>query len=219
MKALIFDLDGLIIDTEMPDFISWQEVYQQHGQELPLPLWASIVGGTGASDFDPNDYLEELLGQPIDREAIWIERRRSYMQHLESQPVLPGVLEYLTAAQAQGLKLGVASSSPESWVHGHLSRLGLIEYFDVICTADDVEHTKPDPRLFLMTAEKLGAKADEVIVLEDSPNGVLAANRAGMFVVAVPNDLTCQLPLDHADLVLESLADLPLADLLRKAAG
>ena len=173
MKALIFDFDGLILDTEMPDYISWQNVYQDHGVELPLEKWVSIVGGTGESDFDPYDYLEELVGEKVDREGIWIKRRKSDLELIESQPILPGVEDYLAEASEMGLKLGIASSSPENWVVGHLTRLGLVDNFDAICTADDVEQTKPAPDLFLLAAEKLGVSPENTIVFEDSRNGVV----------------------------------------------
>jgi beta-phosphoglucomutase-like phosphatase (HAD superfamily) len=101
-------------------------------------------------------------------------------------------------------------------VIGHLTRLGLVEKFDAICTADDVEKTKPDPALFLLTAEKLEVAPDEVIVFEDSPNGVLGAKRAGMFVVAVPNPLTAQLDLGHADLIFGSLGEISLEELIAR---
>lgn len=216
MRALIFDFDGLILDTEVPDYISWQEVYRSYGVELPLEKWTSIVGGTAESNFEPHEYLETLLGTNVDREQIWVNRRKSYLTHLESETVLPGVIDYLEDAQKLGLKLAVASSSPANWVCGHLSRLELTGYFDVICTADDVEATKPNPALFLLAAEKTGAQPNEVIVFEDSYNGVLAAKRAGMTVVAVPNQLTAGLDLSMADLKLASLADLSLENLLAK---
>ena len=216
IKALIFDFDGLILDTEMPDYISWQEVYREHGVELPLEKWLSIVGGNAASDFDPYDHLEELTGSSVDRDAIWIKRRQRDLEHLEKQPILPGVEAYLADAKELGLGLGIASSSPESWVAGHLTRLGLLENFDVICTADDVEKTKPDPALFLLAAARLAVETGEAIVFEDSPNGVLAANRAGIFAVAVPNPLTAQSSFEHADMQLKSLADLPLKELIQK---
>lgn len=217
MKALIFDFDGLILDTEMPDFQSWQNVYRERGVELPLEKWGSIVGGNAASDFDPYDYLEELTGQEVDRDAIWFKRRKDYLDNLETQPILPGVQSYLDDAKKIGLKLGVGSSSPESWVVGHLTRLGLVDYFGIICTADDVEKTKPDPELFLAVLNKLDVSADQAIVFEDSPNGVLAAKRAGIYCVCVPNPLTSQLSMQNADLTLNSLEDLSLAALLEKA--
>lgn len=214
IRGLIFDLDGLIVDTETPDYEAWQQVYHDHGVELPLEKWAGIIGGTGESDFDPCDYLEELVEMPIDREGIWIQRRKYYVERLDSQDSLPGVCEVLDAAQHMALKLAVASSSPENWVVGHLRRLGILERFDCICTADDVEKTKPDPALFLAAAHDLSLSPEEVIVFEDSPNGVLAAKRAGMFVVAVPNPITRQLDLSAADLWLESLKDVQLEKLL-----
>ncbi|MEJ2511732.1 MAG: HAD-IA family hydrolase, partial [Anaerolineales bacterium] len=126
------------------------------------------------------------------------------------------VQELLDDAKRRGMKLAVASSSPENWVTGHLTRLGLIDYFDAIITADDVEVTKPDPALFLLAAEKLGVKRDEVIVLEDSGNGVKGAKRAGMVVVAVPNEVTRHMDLSEADLYLESLEEISLDALLER---
>ncbi|TAK14603.1 MAG: HAD family hydrolase [Anaerolineae bacterium] len=218
MRALIFDLDGLIVDTETPDYEAWQQVYHDHGQDLPLEKWASIVGGTGASDFDPCDYLEEQAGGPVDREAIWIRRRKYYVERLDSQDCLPGVCDLIANAELMGLKMAVASSSPENWVVGHLRRLAILEKFACICTADDVEKTKPDPALFLAAAHDLDVSNTEAIVFEDSPNGVLAANRAGMYVVAVPNAVTRQLDLSHANEVMESLVGLDLDALMARAA-
>lgn len=217
MEALIFDFDGLILDTEMPDYHSWQLVYQSYGVELPFELWASIIGGAAESDFDPNVHLETLIGEPIDREQVWITRRKDYLDHLEQQPILPGVEDYLNRAKRLGLKLAVASSSPQSWVTGHLTRIGLLDFFEQIVTADDVEHTKPNPALFLIAAERLGAAPEQTIVFEDSRNGVLAGKRAGMYVVAVPNPLTAHMNLNDADLQLGSLAEISLEALLEQA--
>ncbi len=130
---------------------------------------------------------------------------------------MPGVKALLDAGKLNGLKLAVASSSPENWVSGHLTRLELSEYFDAIVTADDVEETKPNPALFLLAAEKLGVRPNEAIVLEDSPNGVNGAKRAQMFVVAVPNSVTAGADLSAADLLLSSLDEITLDDLLAKA--
>lgn len=214
IQALIFDFDGLILDTEMPDYKSWQSVYAQYGQVLPVEMWGQIVGGTGASDFDPHTYLEEISGKSLDREQIWISRRKAYLDSVAEQPVLPGVLDYLEGAKRLGLRLGLASSSPENWVHGHLNRLCLLDRFEVIKTADDVAHTKPDPELFVAVLAALGVDASAAVVFEDSTNGIAAAKAAGIYSVAVPNPLTAQLPMQGADLRLDSLADLSLDELL-----
>ena len=218
MKALIFDFDGLILDTETPDYLSWQEVYQDYGLDLPLELWLTAVGGDSDTDFEPHAYLESNLNAKVDREQIWVRRRKSYLDHLEGQPILPGVEAMLNSGRESGLKLAVASSSPENWVLGHLARLGLRDKFDVIVTADDVEVIKPNPALFLLAAEKMDVSPEEVIVFEDSKNGVVGAKRAGMFIVAVPNEITRHSDLSAADLVLASLAEINLDQILNEAA-
>jgi len=218
IRAVIFDFDGLILDTEVPDFQSWQEVYQEHGCHLPFSTWATCIGSS-AELFNPYDYLEEQLGHAVEREKVRSKRRRRYLEMVEAQPILPGVRDYINDAKRLSLKLAVASSATRDWVTGNLSRLSLIEYFDSIRCASDVRQVKPDPELYHSTLEALSIGADEGIVLEDSPNGILAAKRAGLFCVAVPNALTRQLPLDSADLRLDSLADLPLEKLLLYVQG
>lgn len=212
IRALIFDFDGLILDTEVPEFQSWQEIYTAHGCTLPFPLWAQAIGTTNA--FDPHAHLEAQLGRTLDRHAVHQQRRQRCDALIATQPVLPGVHDYITAAQQRGLHLGVASSSSRAWVHGHLQRLALQHHFPCVKCRDDVGRSKPDPALYEAVLTTLGLRPDEAIALEDSPNGVLAAKRAGLFCVAVPNALTSQLPLDHADLQIPSLAALSLTAML-----
>jgi HAD superfamily hydrolase (TIGR01509 family) len=217
IRGLIFDFDGLILDTEGPVYQSWVELYREFGEILPFDLWASIIGTSDYEHFDPFDMLEKKTGRSLDRPAL---RQRRYNRELEmtnSQPILPGVSEKLAEAKDMGLKLGVASSSSHNWVGGHLERLGLIQFFEVIHTSDDVERTKPDPTLFRLALSSLGLQSQEAIVFEDSPNGVTAAKTAGIFTVAVPNPLTRSLSLDHADLRLVSLDDLSLAEIIHTA--
>jgi HAD superfamily hydrolase (TIGR01509 family) len=213
LHAIIFDLDGLIVDTETPDFKTWQDVYRAHGHDLPLEKWGQIIGGTGASHFDPQSYLEELCGEKLNSEDIWIERRKAYVELLDQTDCLPGVCELAHAASAAGLCLAVASSSPENWVTGHLTRLGIIEHFSVVVTADDVEKTKPDPALFNLAIERLCVEKHQALILEDSPNGIAAARAAGVTVVVVPNPVTAQMDLSAADHHLKSLADVTLEQL------
>jgi len=213
IRALIFDFDGLILDTEVPEFQAWQEIYQLHACHLPLATWATCIG-TSSEAFDPYAYLETQCGRTVDREAVRVQCRQRRDELLAAQPALPGVQEYLAAASRLGLQLGVASSSSRAWVTGHLTRLGLITHFTSIQCADDVQRTKPDPASYQAVLQALQLRPEQAIALEDSPNGILAAKRAGLFCVAVPNALTRQLALDHADLCLTSLADWPLARLL-----
>ena len=218
IKGLIFDFDGLILDTELPVFQTWQEIYQSYGCYLPLSSWAMNIG-VGADVFDPYEDLERQLGRPVDREQIRALRRRRQVKRIEAQPVLPGVREYIAEAKGLGLGIGLASSSSRDWVVGHLTRLGLEQQFDSIKCSDDVQLTKPDPELYLANLDSLGIQADEAVALEDSPNGIASAKAAGIFCVTVPNFLTSQLPLNDADLRLASLAEISLGDLLRKVAA
>ena len=119
-------------------------------------------------------------------------------------------------ARRLGLGLGVASSSDRRWVEGHLERLGLHAHFDVIRCADDVPRVKPDPALYRAVLDAMGVRPEEAVALEDSPNGVLAAKRAGLACVAVPNPLTARLDLSAADLRVASLAELSLPELLTR---
>lgn len=136
-----------------------------------------------------------------------------------AQKLLPGVVEHLEAAKSIGLKLGVASSSTRDWVRGHLARLGILERFDCLRCRDDVANAKPDPDLYIAVLECLGVLASEAIAVEDSPNGVMAAKRAGLRCVAIPNSITARLDLGQADVLLGSLADVTLAELLRRVAA
>ncbi|MEW6300050.1 MAG: HAD-IA family hydrolase [Thermodesulfobacteriota bacterium] len=214
MQGLIFDFDGLIVDTEWPAFQTWQEVYQAYGCSLSLSVYAACIGSPGA--FDPHAHLEARIGRVLDREHIRLQRRQRYVELTGSQALLPGVEGYITEAKRLGLKLGVASSSSREWVVGHLVRFGLHEYFDCVTCRDDATAVKPDPELYRLALAALELPAAQVIALEDSPNGVLAARRAGIFCVAVPNTITCRLSLAHADMCVPSLAEVPLEQLLAR---
>ena len=218
IRALVFDFDGLILETEGPIFISWQELYASYGFPLPFEVWATTIGSAEA-EFDPARELERLVGQSLDWTAIEPARQRRELALISEQPLLPGVEQTLQEARRMGLKLGLASSSTCKWVNGHLRERGLRPYFEVVRAADDVRLTKPDPELYLAVLSALGVCGAEAVALEDSPNGIRAAKAAGMTCVAVPNHLTRQLALDEADLRLESLAEMSLESLLEKVDG
>ena len=216
IQGLIFDFDGLMVDTESPAYDSWLEIYREYGCTLPLSLWSAVLGGSGA-EFDPCAYLAEQTGQSLDADALRARRWQRKLELCAGQALLPGVSDYLAAAKRLDLKLGVASSSSRRWVVGHLDRLGVTPAFDAIITADDVTRVKPDPEIYRAAVAALDLRPEQAIALEDAPNGLLAAKRAGLICVAVPNPLTGQLPLDYADLRVASLADVPLERLLAMA--
>lgn len=213
IRALVFDFDGLILDTEGPIYQSWQEVYQANGQDLPVADWVKTIG-TWDNYFDPYVDLENRLGHAPDWSTIEPQRRQRENSLVQQQSILPGVVEYIDDAHRLGLKVGVASSSDRKWVLGHLQRLGLIARMDCIRVREDVARTKPDPGLFLSAAACLGVQPGEAIAFEDSHHGVVAARKAGMFIVAVPHGLTAHLPFTEADLRLHSLASLSLEELI-----
>ena len=217
IRAIVFDFDGLILDTEEPVYRSWLEVYEAHGETLPFERWVQIVGSTTA-EFHPQRHLEERLGRPLSQEVVdgRIGRRT---EMILAQQVLPGILQYIDDASALGLKLGVASSSTRDWVSGHLERLGILGRFDCVRCRDDVNSAKPAPDLYIAVLDCLGVSPSEAFAIEDSPNGVIAAKQAGMLCVAIPNSITARLDLSQADLVLRSLSDLSLHDLLQRLDG
>lgn len=213
IRGLIFDFDGLILDTEMPDFASWQEMFAEHGVELPREMWSPLIGHAVAS-FDIYEYLERQSGRTINREEVRARRRARLLEMIEAQAILPGVEEWIRAAKARGLRVGLASAADGPWVTGHLERLGLHVHFDTVKTRDDVAVGKPDPAVYRAALDALGLAAADAVAFEDSMNGIAAAKGAGLFCVAIPNAMTHDLDLSAADLRVESLAHLSLDELL-----
>jgi HAD superfamily hydrolase (TIGR01509 family) len=216
IQALIFDFDGLILDTETPEVQIWQDLYSRYGQEFPLDEWVRTVVGSTVANLDPVVQLEKLTGTQLDRQAMHEQVHRTRMDLQASLPPLPGVANYLDSARRLGLRLAVASSSPHAWVDAYLKRLGFFDLFDAVICREDASRLKPAPDLFLAALSALHLRADQALALEDSPNGVRAAQAAGLRVIGVPNSITARLGPLPADLALSSLGDLPLPDVLAR---
>jgi len=211
VRAFLFDFDGLILDTEFAARAGWERLYREHGHELPTDLWATLVGTTHAP-WDP-------MGEPLERDALNERRYAHEIALIEAEELRPGIAEYLAAARQHGLRRAIVSSSNRAWVDMHLERLEEDAGWDAICTADrDPARAKPRPVLYLEALELLDVAAREAVAFEDSPNGVLAAKAAGVFCVAIPNEVTRDLGLAEAgaDIVLDSLAELPPEALFRR---
>jgi HAD superfamily hydrolase (TIGR01509 family) len=217
IKALVFDFDGLIVDTEVPIFRAWQRIYREHGQELPLDRWLTIIG-TASGPFDPVIDLAEKTGTKLEGPELKALEVLYYQEATALQQLLPGVIDYLVQGRKLGLKTAVASSSTRKWVMDHLNRFGIGGHFDAIVCREDVKRTKPDPDLYLAALQRLDVSPAEAIAFEDSTNGVLAAKAAGLFCVVVPNLLTVDLDLTEADLRLLSLDAMPLRDVIEASA-
>ncbi len=213
IKGVIFDFDGLIIDTESAWFEAIGEIYHEHGSYLPLETWVKCIG-TSHDAFDPYMHLAETAGIPVNIEEI---KKAALIKHdviMQQRVLRPGVVDYLNAAQQLGLRIGVASSSHLAWVHRFMDKFGITEYFSCIRTADFVQKVKPDPELYLQALAALELKPEETIGFEDSPNGALAAHTAGLHVVIVPNSMTEGLTFGPHKLRLNSMAEKSLEEVI-----
>jgi len=211
--ALVFDFDGLIIDTEVVHHRTVDETFRAHGVELDYALWQSFIGRIDHPHWTV--LLEEQLGRPVDRAALVDERQQRYRSEVEMLPILDGVLELIDEARAAAVPMAVASSSSADWVVPHLHRLELFDRFVAVCTGDEVAAGKPSPDVYLLAVERLGVPAADSIAIEDSPTGCRAARTAGIAVVAVPSTITIGLDFDVADVVVTSATELDLAVLGR----
>jgi len=211
LKAIFFDFDGLMVDTESHEYHAWKRIFEVHGAHLPIEDW-SICIGTMDHNFDPVGFLCEATRRQFDRTALIEEHRTEYHRGAFSAPLMAGVAELLEEAGRMGLKRVIVSSSNLAWVSRHLQSRNLFELFDLIQTSDDVKKTKPDPELYLRALEKLKLKPEEAIVFEDSAFGIDSAKAAGLHSIAVPNAMTRHFPFANADRVLSSLSEFTLSE-------
>jgi HAD superfamily hydrolase (TIGR01509 family) len=214
IEALVFDFDGLILDTEGPVFQAWREAFEAHGCSLTMADWALEVGTSGAIDLVA--VLQDRAGGRVDIDEMHTRRRSRRDELLAVETVRGGVTEWLDRAEVLGMAVAIASSSPDEWVSTHLDRLGLRGRFAAIVCCGDGIAGKPEPDTYLAATAAIGVDPAHALALEDSPHGITAAQRAGMRCVAVPNAITAQLDISHADLVLESLEIASLDEILAR---
>jgi len=205
LRALIFDFDGTVLDTETPEVEAWRAIFRSHGLEYPDDYWMHAIG-RGADEIDktPVQLLSELAEVEVSRANVLQEYERLRMSAIDASECRPGIRDLISQAMAAGLGLGIASSSHHAWVDRLLSRQGLFDSFSVIACADDVPRAKPFPDLYLSACEQPGVDPADAAAIEDSPNGIRAARSAGLRVVAIPNPCTVQMDLSEADIVLDS---------------
>jgi HAD superfamily hydrolase (TIGR01509 family) len=213
LGAILLDFDGLILDTETPLYISWQEVCEAHSVPMDHAWWARLLT-TKADPPEAYDFLAKHSPLAFDREQVRKARSARELQLIAGQSLLPGVADLISQAKALSLRVGIASNSERAWVTGHLARLGLLAAIDQIKCCDDVLHPKPSPDPYLSVLKALGVSAGQAIAFEDSPAGVAAAKAAGVFCVAVPNGVTRNLDFPGVDLVVPSLDGVCLQELI-----
>ena len=213
-RAIIFDFDGVLVDTEWAIFSSWVELFAREGQLLTIRDYAPCLGA-GYSHWNPASFLEQLTGKSYDWERENAARQARIEAELSHAPLMPGADELLQWCTAHHIRLTVASSSSRRWVAGWLDKLGASHFFPRIFCRTDGYEVKPNPALFLAARDFLDVPAEECLVVEDSENGIAAAKNAGIPCVAIPNRLTALCNLSAADAHMPSLH--ALADHLRLA--
>lgn len=206
-RGIIFDFDGVLVDTEWAIFSSWVELFAREGQSLSIHDYAPCLGA-GYSHWDPARFLEQLTGRSYDWPAENAARQARIETELSHSKLMPGATELLEWCREQGIALTVASSSSRRWVGGWLERLGAMHFFPRIFCRTDGYAVKPDPALFLAAQQHLALPAEQCLIIEDSENGIRAARHAGIPCVAIPNRLTALCDLSAADFHADSLADL-----------
>ena len=214
IRALVFDFDGTILDTETPEFRHWEALYARHGRTLSLSEWQQGIGTWDA--FDPWAGLPEAV--QAQRERVHAELQTQVHADLKDADLRPGVRDVLEQARAAGLRLALCTSSSHAWVDPWLAQHGLGEFFEAEATRDDVARVKPDPELYVLACQRLGLPPAECLAVEDSYNGASAAAAAGMQVLVVPNDVTATQPFLSGWARLEGFSG-GLAAVLRAAEG
>jgi len=204
LRAIFFDFDGLMLDTEYACFAGWQAVFQGQGSEYRLEEFQQIVG----TDQNPRALLEERAGRKLDWDTIENERREIETKFGLDLEIKPGVLELLKEARSNNWICAVVSSSPYYWIKSNLDRCDAMHYFDGFICRGDAPKAKPSPDLYLEALRQFNLGGDETVALEDSHNGSLASKRAGIWSVAIPNDITRAMDFSHCDLITESVEDL-----------
>jgi len=209
-KAVFFDFDGLIVDTEWSIYSSWLKVYHAYGHDLPLGTYNQCLG-SGYSHWDPGKHLEGLINETLDWQTIHLQRQNEIDADLSHAGALPGVESLINHFRSLNIPLAVASSSSHRWVDYWLKKLGLFEHFSCVVCRDDGYAVKPDPALYLAAIARLQVEPSQCLAFEDSANGSLAALRAGLNVFAVPNRVTRHAEFDPAVRILGSMEDFPRA--------
>lgn len=204
---MIFDFDGLILDTETPELQSWESIFNKYQEDFPFDLYKECVGSCNADDLLTDYLFNNTDVSPLLKSEIIEIAHRTTGDQIKKNKVLPGILDFLNYGRENNMSIGLASSSNSEWIDMHVDNLGIRAYFDSILTSDFVKQTKPNPEVYLLSLSNLGINNSEAVVFEDSFNGVSAAKAAQIFTVAIPNIVTKNFSFDDADIVLDSLAD------------
>lgn len=208
LRALIFDFDGLILDTESALIRSYWDVHNAHDVVFDETLFIRAVGQVDFK-FDP----WAAFGPNAVHAKLEAQRQHTKKGRLEQLTPLPGVVALLDEARAGGLPVAIASNSEHTWVEPHLARLGLLERFTFVACREDAPSPKPEPDLYKLILNQFGLRGHEAAAFEDSHTGSIAAKRAGLFTIAAPGPSTQHHDFAHVDLRVNSLAEITLTNL------
>ena len=205
----IFDMDGTLFDTEPISYTAWQAVCRPRGYEIPEMLFRSVIGMDNRRIIQ---LFSEFFGKDFPYEEIWKEKTAYQLEYYHTHPVpcKPGLMQCLEFAKTQGIQCAVASSSPRSQIEYLLEKANIASYFQIVQSGEDVVHGKPAPDIFLLVCQQAGVAPLNALVLEDSQNGILAADAAHIPSIWIP-DLVQIAPevQQKAWRICHSLADVP----------
>lgn len=207
IKAVFFDFDGILVDTEWAIYQAWLKCFSLENQPLPLEIYTRCIGSDFAT-WSPKTHLEELTGKTFDWDALDASRQNEIVAELAEEGAMPGVTEVLDLLRERGIPLAVVSSSSHFWVDGWLNKLGIFSYFDHVVCRGDAPRIKPAPDLWIEAARRFSLDPAQCLAIEDSRNGLVSAKEASLQVWAVPNRVTQCLDFSEADRVLGSLTEM-----------
>lgn len=206
-SAVLFDFDGVLVDTEWAIYQAWLRTFQTHGHDLPLDIYTRCIGSDFAT-WSPKTHLEELSGLSFDWHDLDARRQQEIMRDLTGEGAMPGAAMLLDKLAGAGIRRAVVSSSSHHWVDGWLEKIALTDRFETVVCRGDAPRIKPAPDLYLEAASRLKLDPADCLVIEDSLNGVKAAKAAGMRVWVVPNRVTMGLDFSTVDGIFPSLEKL-----------
>ncbi|MBQ8967570.1 HAD family phosphatase [Ruminococcus sp.] len=186
LDGIVFDMDGVIFDTERLSMRCWKKVGERHGLEN---VEENIRLCIGRSTKDTKRIIAEAYGDKVDLDELYAESRVVIREAFEQEgiPVKIGAPEVLRWLHDSGIKVGLASSTSYDTVVREMQEVGLIDCFDVIIGGDMVENSKPDPDIYLKACQRLGVDPANTLAVEDSRNGMISAHAAGMIPVLIPD--------------------------------
>ncbi len=211
--ALIFDLDGTIVDSETVEYEAIRSVWAEHGVDYPAARFADVIGTTGHLGW--LDQLETELGRTVDRSTSHQHHFDVHSRLTEALQPRAGIVALIEEAFAAGVPMAVASNSPRWWVQARVDATGLAHALQTIVSLDDSTAPKPDPAPFREACAALGVEPTSSIAFEDSSTGVRSARAAGLYTVACAGPLSQGHDLSAADRVITSHTEITLAELGR----